>query len=110
MLSLDRRLEIERQIVSKAVDCLLAAGYSLSVYNGEEPSTPFFTDREQVLAHLFACDEERLLARSATTNGWLLFVYGNGGYDVIADGTTNLEDVVQPANDLANALEEECLQ
>jgi hypothetical protein len=37
--------------------------------------------------------------------GWVFFVYGNDGYDVISDYTTNLESSLTATNKLAESLE-----
>lgn len=39
--------------------------------------------------------------------GWVRMIYGNDGWDVMADYTTNLEDVLTDANKLADKLEEQ---
>ena len=108
------RRAIERRIVEQVVDDLLAGGYWLAIDDPdlEEPheiSGPF-RDREEVLGRMFACDDDRLLVY--TTNdgkksiGWVLFVYGNDGTDVVSDYTTNLEPHMKWAADLADRIEE----
>lgn len=37
--------------------------------------------------------------------GWVRFVYGNDGHDVISDYTTNLESVLEPINAYAESLD-----
>lgn len=36
--------------------------------------------------------------------GWIWFIYGNDGHDVVSDYTTNLEKVLQGATALAEEL------
>jgi hypothetical protein len=38
---------------------------------------------------------------SDTWHGWVLFIYGNDGWDVISDYTCNLEPIMGPANELS---------
>jgi hypothetical protein len=57
---------------------------------------------------MFTVDEEKLLVRktanSRTFDGWVFFVYGNNGPDVINDYTTNLEPALVKTNALADRL------
>jgi hypothetical protein len=105
------RIGIEADIVTRTVDALLAAGYALAVSDGgdlrpEKPSR----DREVVLRELMETDDDFLGVWKLTTgvtgltehtdlpNGWVYFVYGNDGWDVINDYTVNLEPVLAPVN------------
>lgn len=111
-----QRIAVEQDIAEKTVKALFAAGYTLAIDNGEGVSETFVYRAEiglqpsvdRVLAAMFETDDEYLLATSVNTDqgdGWVRFVYGNGGYDVISDYTINLEDVLKPVNDYANTLE-----
>jgi len=40
-------------------------------------------------------------------SGWVYFVYGNDGWDVVSDYTTNLEAVLKGSGELAERLEAE---
>ena len=58
---------------------------------------------------MFTTDEDKLLFYKqediGTVNalyGWVFFVYGNDGYDVVNDYTINLESVMKEANELAD--------
>ena len=106
-----RRIEIEADIVTRTVDALLAAGYALQVDDGgrpeeRRPAEPT-TDRAVILAELMETDEDYLLAVTpglAVPRGWVRFVYGNDGHDVICDYSTSLEDVLKPINEYADSL------
>lgn len=109
-----KRQSIERQICEKVIDDLLAAGFFLQFdYVLDDPDTDAVeanNDPIQLKKDLMACDEERLLVfrtkdASEGCVGWVYFVYGNDGPDVICDYTTNLEEHLAGANKLAEELE-----
>ncbi len=101
------RIGIEADIVTRVVDALLAKGFFLNVDNGgdeaELPKPVNATERDALLAVLMETDDEYLNVYAfhdpTKEVGWIQFVYGNDGYDVISDYTTNLEDVLRPVND-----------
>lgn len=98
------RLMVERAIAERVIDALLSAGYALSVNDGEE-ETGLTTNRQQVLGFMFQTDEAWLYAtRNDERPSWVRFVYGNSGYDVVSDYTTNLESVLAPVNAYADSL------
>lgn len=110
-----QRMVVEQEIAAMTVDALLAAGYLLNVRNGgdtPELSAPT-TDRQAVLDIMFATDDEFLVTfkpgRDLTIDdrpdGWVRFVYGNDGYDLISDYTTNLEAVLAPVNAFTHTLD-----
>jgi hypothetical protein len=94
-----RRIQIEQRIARLTVKTLLAAGYALRVDNGcdDELPTARFTDATAALAAMGETDDERVFAfKSGEPAGWVYFVYGNDGWDVINDYTTNLDDALAP--------------
>lgn len=110
-LSIKLRQGVERAIVSRIVDDLLARGYALSVdYGDGDPDYEVARsrDRSAVLGALFACDEERLFVHREGQErpfAWIFLVYGNDGWDVVSDYTTNLEDDLKGATALADLIE-----
>lgn len=112
------RVLIERAIVRRAVEDILAAddgAYCISVYDGEEYPLKRSRDAAAVMAEIGACDEEWLRVRFAGTEsapegakiGGIYLVYGNDGWDVIADHSTGeLERLLEGANALADAFGE----
>jgi hypothetical protein len=52
---------------------------------------------------MFSTDEDRLLLdnNDGKRCGWVYLVWGNGA-DIISDYTTNLEDVLKPAQAIAD--------
>lgn len=108
-MDIQLRRDIERQIVKAAVDALIAFGYQINVCNGEVVALrKLSTDADAVMAELFACDEEQLIVYTMDGQraGTVLLVYGNDGWDVIADNTDRLEDALAPATKLAEEIED----
>lgn len=73
-------------------------------------------DANAILAAMFSTGEDRLFVHLPTHTGetewcgWVYFVYGNDGWDVVNDYTTNLESILQPVtgvedNTLSSRLE-----
>lgn len=97
-------IDIEKQIVRKVIKDAIEAGFSLTVYDGEEYVLTGSRDSAAVLRAMFSTDEDTLYFRSVSKVGWVHFVYGNDGYDVISDHTTNLSDLLSGAMELADRL------
>ena len=85
--------DMEAAIVRNAVHELLDHGFTLSVDNGgDDYEIDRSIDAEAIIAQLMNTDEDRLLARTNDIiKGWVHFVYGNDGHDVICDMTVSLE-------------------
>jgi hypothetical protein len=106
-MTLETRIRIERQIARRTIKEALALGYTLGVYDGEETTLEYSADASKVLAAMLTTDDDHLLFyRNGVRIGWVRFVYGNDGYDVICDYTTNLEEVMEKVNVLTDKLEE----
>lgn len=84
---------LEKMVVRSLVSELLGHGLTISVFDGEEWPVKRGTKRNQILDALFACDAETILIRDGEDNkiGRAYLVYGNDGYDVIADYSVALE-------------------
>jgi hypothetical protein len=100
--------EMEAAIVRNAVHELLDHGFTLSVDNGGyDYEIDRSVDAEAVIAELMNTDEERLLARTGDKiKGWVHFIYGNDGYDVICDMTVSLEPYLPDTLALAESYSE----
>lgn len=107
---LEQRVIIERAIARLTIKTLLACDYRLSVDNGgDEDENPPSTDAAAVLADMYATDDELLKVwapGAAKPFGWVRFVYGNAGHEVIADYTLNLDEALQPVNAYCNDIAE----
>lgn len=103
-----QRTEVERRIVKAAVDGLLAAGYAISVYDGGDWPVERSRDADIIMAGLFACDEEWLQVYTSTSHdtepsvGSVWLIYGNDGYDVIADNSLTLNEALAQADKLSD--------
>lgn len=100
-----QRIAVERILVERTVDDLLAAGYSLATDQAGELEMPFTDDRQTILAQMMETDDEHLFALKDGKSSWVYFVYGNDGWDVISDYLTNLEAIIDPICDYANTLD-----
>jgi len=104
-MNVKMRQRVERAIARRVILDALAAGYALNVNNGgDEHELPApSTKVKEVLGAMFATDDEHLMFyKEGKRVGWVWFIYGNSGYDVVSDYTCNLEDVMQGADALAD--------
>jgi hypothetical protein len=104
-MSVKARIELEQRIVKMTIDAGLKAGYTLGVYDGEEFTVQNSKDADEIFGAMFTTDEDTLCFynEGGARIGWVFFVYGNDGYDVINDHTTNLEDVLKPINEYCDS-------
>jgi hypothetical protein len=104
-----QRQAIERAIAAAAIDGILAEGHEIDVYDGEETTLRRSRDKAAILAAMFTTDEDRLYVRHRYGTryfGWVQFIYGNEGWDVIQDNTTNLDRDLAAASALAVEFED----
>lgn len=112
-MNVQERQRIERRIATAAAKGLIAEGYKIAVHDGEEIALPKTDDVRSIIGAMFSTDEDRFIVYRMPgiadaeweRVGWVHFIYGNDGWDVIADYTTNLEDALQTATELADELE-----
>ena len=80
----------ERAICMRLVSRALAAGYSVSVFDGEEFLLVDSRNKTAILAAMFSTDYDALTFRDATGRkiGVVALIYGNGE-DVISDYSDN---------------------
>lgn len=109
--SVRARISIERRICRRTIKVLHEAGYSLRVHSGDEWETKRGATEGMLMRALFNLDDALLTVHRGKGDGahsrhfaWVRFVFGNDGWDVISDYTTNLEDVLKPVNDYAEGL------
>lgn len=108
-----KRQRIERAIVRRVVRDLLAAGYTLDVDDGGDGvGLEDATSYKPVIDALMNTDEDflkfkRRLVGLEWQTGWVRFVYGNDGWDVICDYSANphTEALLDGALKLAEKLE-----
>jgi hypothetical protein len=100
-----QRINVEHEIVRRLVMDFLAAGYQFGLDYGDGPETPSQT-LAGVLRIAFDVDDCYLLLTGGNAGeGWVRLVFGNDGYDVISDYTTNLEGLVAPVMQFAATFE-----
>lgn len=99
--------DVEKAIVGRLVTDLLAAGLTISVWNGgDEPEMADSTDATAIFENLSASDQDELtMERDGQYVGWVRLVWGND-HAVISDYSTRLEAQVEGASKLADDLED----
>jgi len=108
------RITVEREVFRRTCQELFNAGFQLALHDGEDWATPRTINIQKLVDAMMATDEETLVVyhRPDIADakwqrfGWVFFVYGNSGWDVINDYTVNLEDVLKPVNEYTDALSE----
>lgn len=98
--------ELERKIVGKVVECLLDAGYLISVYDGEETTVRNATEGAAIWHALASTDSDTLNVRHPDRSRSFVFLVWGNGVDVISDHGISLKAVLKPAFDLAEALDD----
>jgi len=85
----------EYEVAKRTILALLEAGYTVSVFDTVETTVEKSNDIVEILQAMRTTGEDYLIAYEGDENkGWVRFVYGNSGWDVINDYTTNLEDAL----------------
>lgn len=101
------RQRMERSIVRRVVKDALAAGYVLDVDDGgDELAVKGATTVKAAIDALMNTDDDKLILRRGKDRGWVRFVYGNDGWDVINDYSINIEGVLVESLDLTDRMEE----
>jgi hypothetical protein len=103
-MNLENRKRVEREIVTAVLQSAVARGCTFKIDNGGDDDEIIPTEGvEKTLEEMFATDQETLyIVKDGKEIGSVLFVYGNDGWDVIADYTTNLEDMLHDANNISD--------
>jgi hypothetical protein len=115
-MSVKMRIEVEKKIIGQFVKDALTAGHKLSVslergYDLDEMLIAS-TDHDKIMEEAFAGDECHIFVHNnedptvedgrLIADGWVYCVYGNDGWDVISDYTTNLEHLLQEAHKISD--------
>ncbi len=112
-MSTDERQQAEQQIAREAVSGITESGFRVSVNDGEATVLSKSDDVEAILDAMFSTDQDILTVYSPadvpgapwTRLGFVQFIYGNDGWDVIADNSLSLEPCLKKANALSASLE-----
>lgn len=102
--------DAEIAIAKATIKALLDAGFAVTMNDGEENIVIASRNVDAIFAAMMTTDEDYLIAETpddADHNvcGWVRFIYGNDGWDVINDYSARLESVLVPVNALADELE-----
>ena len=109
--NIKRRIRMEAAIGKCLVKSLLEAGFALADGQADDdaPEAKPTTSFAAVMRWMGECDEDRVLVYRTKTDerpiGWVYLIYGNSGWDVVNDYTTNIADQMKQANELANRLD-----
>ena len=91
-----KRRRMEYAVLRRFCLDAIAAGYTLSLHNGEDWCVKKVKTAKEVLDAAFSVDEERLYVFDGDKRlGGVFLVYGNDGYDVICDYHTSLEPLME---------------
>ena len=103
--ALQRRIALESRIARAAIDGILSAGFCIALNNGEEQYRRD-DNAKRLHSRMMQTDEDSLIVyRQDKRVGFVYFVYGNGGWDVINDYTVNLEACLAKAEAIADKAE-----
>lgn len=98
--------EAEAKIMQRIIADALAAGYSLGVNDGVVTTIADSRDAAAVFAAMRTTETDHLLVyENEKQIGWVFLVYGNDGYDVVNDYTTNLDKIMAGADQISEDLE-----
>jgi len=102
---MSRTRKMERVVVKRLLLAALAAGYAVSIDNGEEVKKfTTGTRSREIMKDMFSVDEETLILSKNGKASRVQLVYGNDGWDVINDYGVSLEEVVQATEPLVGWL------
>lgn len=110
--SVKRRILLERAVIRHAVQTILAAKsefdaqplYSISVYDGQDTTVTKSRDEAEIMGAIMTTDDDvlRVYGRDGKV-GYIRLIYGNDGWDVMADCSVSLGDLLQESYDFADA-------
>ncbi len=104
---------IEKIIVGRLVNDLIAAGYRITVNDGEEDVVTESADPAVIFPALASTYSDTLTVCHTTTKGrtgqhpltsWVLLIWGNDA-DIISDYGMTLDPLMQPIHDWTDTLE-----
>ncbi len=101
-MSVKWRQELERKIAKRVIADALKMGFTIDVNDGEEITVKASADRKAILSAMMTTDEDYLILHRGKEHGWVRFVYGNDGWDVVNDYSTNIDHVMAGANAMAD--------
>lgn len=114
-MNAEKRHLTEQQIARAATTGIVDAGFRVSVNDGEATVLVRSDNVKAILAAMFSTDSDTLHAYAPPEEpggqwkriGFVEFIYGNDGWDVIADNSLTLEGCLKDATALSARLERE---
>jgi len=106
-MNIATRIKIEKKIIRAIVNSALASNWSVSVYDGEEWTVKKSVSTTEIIKATMTTDEDVLRFHDADgVVGSVFLVYGNCGWDVVADHSANerMEAFMEPITKLSNHL------
>ena len=108
-MNVEFRLKIERAIVSKVIDAAFEKGFNVWIDNGGNDDEIIYCETpKEAKAQIMQTDEEyihlyKIEDGKKVGHAWVWCVYGNDGFDVIADHSTSevMKEIMDPIDDLA---------
>lgn len=89
---------VESLVARVVVIRLLAAGYSIAVNNGEEPTLQASRNYEKILEAMATTDEDHLtVTKRKSPASFVRLIYGNGD-DVLSDFGVSLAPILDSVN------------
>ena len=100
---------MERQIIKALVNEVFKRGFTkIIIDNGGDAGEDITcTNTKEVMASIRQTDEEHMffVHPDNPKMSWVFLVYGNDGYDVIADHSTSLDELIDTIQPLIDTLE-----
>lgn len=91
------RHALEAKILLKVIEKAIAAGYAITLNDGEVDVLVHNRSTSELMDAAMSSDEDVITLFDGPRHlGWILFVYGNGGWDVISDHSGLLQDFLAP--------------
>lgn len=105
-MNAQERQRIEQEIARAAAIGLIDAGYCISVFDSEVVVLKRSTSVDSIMDAMFSTDEDVFYVYRpgvAERAGFVHFIYGNDGWDVISDSSESLEPALETATTLAES-------
>jgi hypothetical protein len=86
-----KRMRMEKRMASGLVKACLNLGFAITIDNGEDKPVVKSTSYRKIMDNLWQCDEEHVLIydEKGKCFGWFYLVFGNDGWDLVADYSAN---------------------
>jgi hypothetical protein len=101
-----KRVLAEARVVKLFCETMIAAQFSISLYDGEEWTVKRSTDVNKIMEAIQTTDMDNLRVRAPCGEhmGDCLFIYGNSASEVINDYHTALEEWMGPVTEYTDML------